>query len=220
MSAPPDTAGVRTPPLKSLIFKDSGFALSKIYQCSVFRSIEGASRGTPGGGSPTLRAAPPPPPKAPQRGGDPTPLGAGACRPPVSPSGSPSTPLGHPYGVPPASPAPPPVRSGNEGGKRSAQGRQPRRGVGKKSKLRRRSRPQAASGGNVGKARQSVGRGGGSRWAAPGLSTGCPCPCPRTGVAARRSRSDLHISTARGSNSAPSGGLFCPAGLTTSVQEV
>ena len=65
----------------------------------------------------------------------------------------------------------------------------------------------------------------GSRWAGvgaaggqpPGLSTGCPCSCPRTGEAAHRSRSDLHISTARGSNSAPSGGLFCPAGLTTSV---
>ena len=179
-----------------------------------------ALRGAPPEGVPPPFGRLPLPLQKPPRGGDPTPRGAGACRPPVRPSAAPSTPLGHPYGVPPASPAPPPVRSGNEGGKRSAQGRQPRRGVGKKSKLRRRSRPQAASGGNVGKARQSVGRGGGSRWAAPGLSTGCPCPCPRTGVAARRSRSDLHISTARGSNSAPSGGLFCPAGLTTSVQEV
>ena len=169
----------------------------------------------PSGGSPS-------PSKSPPEGGDPTPQGAGACRPPVRPTAAPSTPLGHPCGVPPASPAPPPapVRQWKGVGKRSAQGRQPRRGVGKKSKLRRRSRPQAASGGNVGKARQSVGRGGGSRWAAPGLSTGCPCLCPRTGVAARRSRSDLHISTARGSRSAPSGGLFCPAGLTTSVQEV
>lgn len=167
----------------------------------------------PSGGSPS-------PSKSPPEGGDRTPPRGGGVPPPCQPFGLPFDPPGHPYGVPPASPAPPPVRSGSEGGKRSAQGRQPRRGVGKKSKLRRRSRPQAASGGNVGKARQSVGRGGGSRWAAPGLSTGCPCPCPRTGVAARRSRSDLHISTARGSNSAPSGGLFCPAGLTTSVQEV
>ena len=173
--------------------------------------------------SKTLRGAPPegvPPPSGrlplplqkPPEGGESTPQGAGACRPPVSPSGSPSTPLGHPYGVPPASPAPPPVRSGSEGGKRSAQGRQPRRRGWKKSKLRRRSRPQAASGGNVGKARQSVGRGGGSRWAAPGLSTGCPCLCPRTGEAARRSRSDLHISTAGGPTRPPLGACFAPQG--------
>lgn len=137
----------------------------------------------PSGGSPS-------PSKSPPEGGDRTPQGAGACRPPVSPSGSPSTPLGHPYGVPPASPAPPPVRSGNEGGKRSAQGRQPRRGVGKKSKLRRRSRPQAAGSGNVGKAGQPVGRGGGSRWATPRvvhgvslpLSTGREAPAGRAAI--------------------------------------
>ena len=215
---PPEAAGFRTPPPNPLIFKTFVFALSKIYQCSVFRSIEGASRGTPGGGSPPFGRLPLPLQKPP-RGGRPGPPRGGGVPPPCQPFGLPFDPPGHPYGVPPASPAPPPVRSGSEGGKRSAQGVSPERGW-KKSKLRRRSRPQAAGSGNVGKARQSVGRGGGSRWAAPGLSTGCPCPCPRTGVAARRSRSDLHISTARGSNSAPSGGLFCPAGLTTSVQEV
>ena len=102
-------------------------------------------------------------------------------------------------------------------GKRSAQGVSPEKGLEKNQSGGADCGRQAASGGNVGKVGQSVGRGGGSRWAAPGLSTGCPCLCPRTGEAAHRSRSDLHISTARGSNSAPSGGLFCPAGLTTSV---
>lgn len=118
-------------------------------------------------------------------------------------------PWGTPTGFPrPFWPAPPPVsvRQWKGLASEARRGGTPRRGVGKKSKLWRRLRPQAASGGNVGKVGQSVGRGGGSRWAAPGLSTGCPCLCPRTGEAAHRSRSDLHISTARGSNSAPSGG--------------
>ena len=212
MTRPRVTAGDPTPPLKSLIFKDSGFALSKIYQCSVFRSIEGASRGTPGGGSPTLRAAPPPPPKAPQRGGDPTPRGAGACRPPVRPSAAPSTPLGHPYGVPPASPAPPPVRSGSEGGKRSAQGVSPERGW-KKIKVVApiaAARPPAVEmWGRRGSRWAGVGAAGGQP---SGLSTGCPCSCPRTGVAARRSRSDLHISTAGGPTRPPLGACFAPQG--------
>ena len=167
----------------------------------------------PSGGSPS-------PSKSPPEGGDPTPLGAGACRPPVSPSGSPSTPLGHPYGVPPASPAPPPVRSGSEGGKRSAQGVSPEKGLEKNQSCgadRGRRPPAVEMWGRWGSRWAGVGAAGGQP---PGLSTGCPCSCPRTGEAAHRSRSDLHISTARGSNSAPSGGLFCPAGLTTSVQEV
>lgn len=221
MSAPPDTAGVRTPPFKSLIFKDSGFALSKIYQCGVFRSIEGASRGTPGGGSPALRAAPPPPPKAPQRGVNRPPKGRGRAAPLSGLSAAPSTPRGHPDGVPPASPAPPPVPvRQRKGGKRSAQGRQPRRGVEKKSKWWRRSRPPGRRQWKCGEGRAAGGQG----WGQPvGNPPGCPRGVPASvhrPRSAGRSRSDLHISTARGSFPAPSGGLFCPAGLTTSVQEV
>lgn len=172
MSAPPDTAGVRTPPLKSLIFKDSGFALSKIYQCSVFRSIEDASRGTPGGGSPTLRAAPPPPPKAPQRGVGRSPKGRGRAAPlsgrwpPLRP------PWGTPTGFPrPFWPAPPPVRSGSEGGKRSAQGVSPEKGL-EKIKV---AAPIAAAG----RQRWKCGEGeevGGQGWGQP---VGSPRGCPR-----------------------------------------
>ena len=65
---------------------------------------------------------------------------------------------------------------------------------------------------------------GGQGWGQPvGNPPGCPRGVPASVHGPRsagRSRSDLHISTARGSRSAPSGGLFCPAGLTTSVQEV
>lgn len=190
MSAPPDTAGVRTPPLNPLIFKDSGFALSKIYQCSVFRSIEGASRGTPGGGSPTLRAAPPPPPKAPQRGVIGPPKGRGRAAPLSGLSAAPSTPRGTPDGVPPASPAPPPVPVRQRKGQAKRAGAEaPERGW-KKSKWWRRSRPQAAGSGNVGKAGQPVGRGGGSRWATPRvvhgvslpLSTGREAPAGRAAI--------------------------------------
>jgi hypothetical protein len=186
-----------------------------------FSLDRGRFAGPPRRGFPHPSGGSPSPSKSPPEGGDPTPKGRGRAA-PLSALRAPLRPPGAPLrGSPGFAGSPSCPCSAMKGvGKRSAQGRQPRRGVGKKSKLRRRSRPQAASGGNVGKARQSVGRGGDSRWAAPGLSTGCPHPCPRTGVAARRSRSDLHISTARGSNSAPSGGLFCPAGLTTSVQEV
>ena len=62
---------------------------------------------------------------------------------------------------------------------------------------------------------------GGQGWGQPvGNPPGCPRGVPASVHGPRsagRSRSDLHISTARGSRSAPSGGLFCPAGLTTSV---
>lgn len=65
---------------------------------------------------------------------------------------------------------------------------------------------------------------GGQGWGQPvGNPPGCPRGVPASVHGPRsagRSRSDLHISTAWGFNSAPSGGLFCPAGLTTSVQEV
>ena len=167
----------------------------------------------PPGGSPS-------PSKSPPEGGDRTPKGRGRAAPLSGLSAAPSTPLGHPYGVPPASPAPPPVRSGSEGGKRSAQGVSPEKGLEKNQSCgadRGRRPPAVEMWGRWGSRWAGVGAAGGQP---PGLSTGCPCLCPRTGEAAHRSRSDLHISTARGSNSAPSGGLFCPAGLTTSVQEV
>lgn len=138
----------------------------------------------PSGGSPS-------PSKSPPKGGDRTPQGAGACRPPVRPFGRPFDPPGAPLtGFPRLRRLPLLSLFGNGRGKRSAQGRQPRRGVGKKSKLRRRSRPQAAGSGNVGKAGQPVGRGGGSRWATPRvvhgvslpLSTGREAPAGRAAI--------------------------------------
>ena len=180
MSAPPDTAGVRTPPLNPLIFKDSGFALSKIYQCSVFRSIEGASRGTPEGGSPTLRAAPPPPPKAPQRGVIGPPKGRGRAAPLSGLSAAPSTPRGTPDGVPPASPAPPPVPVRQRKGQAKRAGAEaPERGWKKNQSCgadRGRRPPAVEMWGRPGSRWAGVGAAGGQP---PGLSTGCPCLCPR-----------------------------------------
>lgn len=180
MSAPPDTAGVRTPPLKSLIFKDSGFALSKIYQCGVFRSIEGASRGTPRGGSPTLRAAPPPPPKAPQRGVIRPPEGRGraaplsALRAPLRP------PWGTPTGFPRLRRLPLLSLFGNGRGQAKRAGAvAPERGW-KKIKVVApiaAARPPAVEmWGRPGSRWAGVGAAGGQP---PGLSTGCPCLCPR-----------------------------------------
>ena len=167
----------------------------------------------PSGGSPS-------PSKSPPEGGDPTPRGAGACRPPVRPTAAPSTPLGHPYGVPPASPAPPPVRSGSEGGKRSAQGVSPEKGLGKKSKWWRRLRPPGRQRWKCGEGEEVGGQGWGQPVGSPWAVHGVSLPLSTD----RRSRSPVaqrspHLHR-RGSNSAPSGGLFCPAGLTTSVQEV
>ena len=191
MSAPPDTAGVRTPPLKSLIFKDSGFALSKIYQCGVFRSIEGASRGTPRGGSPTLRAAPPPPPKAPQRGVIRPPEGRGraaplsALRAPLRP------PWGTPTGFPRLRRLPLLSLFGNgRGASEARRGGSPGEGLEKNQSGGADRGRQAAGSGNVGKAGQPVGRGGGSRWATPRvvhgvslpLSTGREAPAGRAAI--------------------------------------
>lgn len=169
----------------------------------------------PSGGSPS-------PSKSPPEGGDRTPQGAGACRPPVSPSGSPSTPLGHPYGVPPAILAGPPSRlcSAMKGvGKRSAQGVSPEKGLEKIKVVApiAAARPPAV---------EMWGRRG-SRWAGVGAAGGQPRAVHGVSLPLstdRRSRSPVaqrspHLHR-RGSNSAPSGGLFCPAGLTTSVQEV
>ena len=134
--------------------------------------------------------------------------GAGACRPPVRPLASPSTPLGHPYGVPPAILAGSPSRlcsAMERVGKRSAQGRQPRRGVGKKSKWWRRSRPPGRQRWKCGEGRAAGGQG----WGQPvGSPPGCPrgVPAPVHGPrSAGRSRSDLHISTAGGPTRPPLG---------------
>ena len=212
MSAPPDTAGVRTPPLKSLIFKDSGFALSKIYQCSVFRSIEDASRGTPGGGSPTLRAAPPPPPKAPQRGVSRSPKGRGRAAPlsgrwpPLRP------PWGTPTGFPRLRRLPLPSGLAAKGASEARRGGSPGEGLEKNQSCgadRGRRPPAVEMWGRRGSRWAGVGAAGGQP---SGLSTGCPCLCPRTGVAARRSRSDLHISTAGGPARPPLGACSAPQG--------
>lgn len=138
----------------------------------------------PSGGSPS-------PSKSPPEGGNPTPRGAGACRPPVSPSGSPSTPLGHPYGVPPASPAPPPVPvRQRKGASEARRGGSPGEGLEKNQSGGADRGRQAAGSGNVGKAGQPVGRGGGSRWATPRvvhgvslpLSTGREAPAGRAAI--------------------------------------
>lgn len=179
-----------------------------------FSLDRGRFAGHPRRGFPHPLGGSPSPSKSPPEGGDPTPQGAGACRPPVRPLASPSTPLGHPCGVPPASPAPPPapVRQWKGVGKRSAQGRQPRRGVGKKSKWWRRSRP-------LGRQRWKCGEGraaGGQGWGQPvGSPPGCPrgVPAPVHGPrSAGRSRSDLHISTAGGPTRPPLGACFAPQG--------
>ena len=168
----------------------------------------------PSGGSPS-------PSKSPPEGGDPTPRGAGACRPPVSPSGSPSTPRGTPAGFPRLRRLPllPLFGNGKGWASEARRGGSPGEGLEKNQSGGADRGRQAASGGNVGKAGQPVGRGGGSRWAAPGLSTGCPCSCPRAAKRRPVAQRSPHLHR-RGPNSAPSGGLFCPAGLTTSVQEV
>lgn len=170
----------------------------------------------PSGGSPS-------PSKSPPKGGDRTPQGAGACRPPVSPSGSPSTPppWGTPTGFPRLRRLPLPPLFGNGRGwqAKRAGAAAPERGW-KKSKWWRRSRPPGRRQWKCGEGRAAGGQG----WGQPvGNPPGCPRGVPASvhrPRSAGRSRSDLHISTARGSFPAPSGGLFCPAGLTTSVQEV
>lgn len=214
-----EAAGVRTPPPNPLIFNAFVFALSKIYQCSVFRSIEGASRGTPGGGSPTLRAAPPPPPKAPQRGVIGPPKGRGRA----APLSALRAPLRPPWGTPAGFPRPlggSPSRfcsaMERDGQAKRAGAAAPEKGLEKNQSGGADRGRQAASGGNVGKARKSVGRGGGSRWAAPRAVHGVSLPLSTD----RRSRSPVaqrspHLHR-RGSNSAPSGGLL--SGLRQRVQ--
>ena len=188
-----------------------------------FSLDRGRFAGHPRRGFPHPPGGSPSPSKSPPEGGKSTPQGAGACRPPVSPSGSPSTPLGHPYGVPPAILAGSPSRlcSAMEGdGKRSAQGRQPRRGLEKKSKWWRRSRPPGRQRWKCGEGRAAGGQGWGQPVGSPRavhgvsllLSTGREAPAGRAAI----STSPPHGGPTR----PPLGACFCPAGLTTSVQEV
>lgn len=112
--------------------------------------------------------------------------------PPCQPFGLPFDPPGHPCGVPPASPAPPPapVRQWKGVGKRSAQGRQPRRGVGKKSKWWRRSRPPGRQRWKCGEGRAAGGQGWGQPVGSPRavhglsllLSTGREAPAGRAAI--------------------------------------
>ena len=139
----------------------------------------------PSGGSPS-------PSKSPPEGGDPTPRGAGACRPPVSPSGSPSTPRGTPAGFPRLRRLPllPLFGNGKGWASEARRGGSPGEGLEKNQSGGADRGRQAASGGNVGKAGQPVGRGGGSRWATPRvvhgvslpLSTGREAPAGRAAI--------------------------------------
>lgn len=159
----------------------------------------------PSGGSPS-------PSKSPPEGGDPTPQGAGACRPPVSPSGSPSTPRGTPTGFPRLRRLPLPSGLAAKGASEARRGGSPGEGLEKNQSCgadRGRRPPAVEMWGRRGSRWAGVGAAGGQP---SGLSTGCPCLCPRTGVAARRSRSDLHISTAGGPARPPLGACSAPQG--------
>ena len=168
----------------------------------------------PSGGSPS-------PSKSPPKGGNRTPQGAGACRPPVRPFGRPFDPPGAPLtGFPRLRRLPLLSLFGNGRGQAKRAGAEaPERGW-KKIKV---AAPIAAAGRRQWKCGEGRAAGG-QGWGQPvGNPPGCPRGVPASVHGPRsagRSRSDLHISTARGSFPAPSGGLFCPAGLTTSVQEV
>lgn len=166
----------------------------------------------PSGGSPS-------PSKSPPEGGAPTPQGAGACRPPVSPSGSPSTPRGTPTGFPRLRRLPLPPGLAAKGASEARRGGSPGEGLEKNQSCgadRGRRPPAVEMWGRPGSRWAGVGAAGGQP---PGLSTGCPCSCPRAAKRRPVAQRSPHLHR-RGANSAPSGGLFCPAGLTTSVQEV
>lgn len=158
----------------------------------------------PPGGSPS-------PSKSPPKGGDPTPEGRGRAA-PLSPLRAPlRPPRGTPTGFPRLRRLPLPSGLAAKGAS-EARRALARRGVGKNQ----------SCGADCGRRPPAVEMWGrrGSRWAGvgaaggqpPGLSTGCPCLCPRTGVAARRSRSDLHISTAGGPTRPPLGACSAPQG--------
>lgn len=156
---------------------------------SVFGLFSDRSRGTPAG-FPRPPGGSPSPSKSPPEGGDPTPQGAGACRPPVSPSGSPSTPRGTPAGFPRLRRPPLPSGLATKGASEARRALARRRGWKKNQSGGADRGRQAAGSGNVGKAGQPVGRGGGSRWATPRvvhgvslpLSTGREAPAGRAAI--------------------------------------
>ena len=167
----------------------------------------------PPGGSPS-------PSKSPPEGGESTPPRGGGVPPPCQPFGLPFDPPGAPLRGSPGF-AGSSSRSvwQRRGQAKRAGAAAPEKGL-EKIKV---AAPIAAAG----RQRWKCGEGeavGGQGW-------GQPVGSPRAvhGVSLplstdRRSRSPVaqrspHLHR-RGSNSAPSGGLFCPAGLTTSVQEV
>lgn len=169
----------------------------------------------PSGGSPS-------PSKSPQRGANRPPQGAGACRPPVRPLASPSTPLGHPRrGFPrPFWPAPPPASVWQRSGASEARRGGSPGGGWKKIKV---VAPIAAAG----RQRWKCGEGR----AAGGQGWGQPVGSPRavhgvslllsTGREAPAGRAAISTSPPLGGPIRPPlGACFCPAGLTTSVQEV
>ncbi len=159
----------------------------------------------PSGGSPS-------PSKSPPKGGNRTPQGAGACRPPVRPFGRPFDPPGAPLrGSPGFAGSPSRPVWQRRGQAKRAGAAAPERGW-KKSKLRRRSRPQAAGSGNVGKAGQPVGRGGGSRWATPRVVHGVSLPLS-TGREAPAGRAAISTSPLPGGpDRPPLGACFAPQG--------
>ena len=156
---------------------------------SVFGLFSDRSRGTPAG-FPRPPGGSPSPSKSPPEGGNPTPQGAGACRPPVSPSGSPSTPRGTPAGFPRLRRPPLPSGLATKGASEARRALARRRGWKKNQSGGADRGRQAAGSGNVGKAGQPVGRGGGSRWATPRvvhgvslpLSTGREAPAGRAAI--------------------------------------
>ena len=159
----------------------------------------------PSGGSPS-------PSKSPPEGGDPTPQGAGACRPPVSPSGSPSTPRGTPAGFPRLRRLPLPSGLATKGASEARRGGSPGEGLEKNQSGGADRGRQAAGSGNVGKAGQPVGRGGGSRWATPRVVHGVSLPLS-TGREAPAGRVAISTSPLPGGPFRPPlGACFAPQG--------
>ena len=188
---------------------------------SVFGLFSDRSRGTPSGGSPGF-AGSPSPSKSPPEGGKSAPPRGGGVPPPCPAVGLPFDPPGAPPpGVPPASPAPPPASVWQRSRASEARrGGSPGEGVGKKSKWWRRSRPPGRQRWKCGEGRAAGGQGWGQPVGSPRavhgvsllLSTGREAPAGRVAISTSPPLG--------GPTRPPLGACFCPAGLTTSVQEV
>lgn len=191
MSAPPDTSYVRTPPIKSLIFKEFKSRPSLILLASNFALVAGHPCGVP----PRLRRGSPSGNKCPPEGGELAPPARGACRSPHPPFGRAVAPL---WGLRPPRPAgaAPPFGVSN------GQGRSPRRPkAGGHQKEKNINLVMAGAGGYVG---EGWAAGGQSLWSSSWAGAACPSACPAglsTGRAKRASRCPkgiVHISTGRG----------------------